>query len=159
VVHAAEVNRVRDDEKGIPTVMRNVLPDVVLDAVSYSCYDAMEDGPTLFRAVEKLRKFARTTGVLGSGAVYVGEVGIPENIAPDRIEDRWDELMGAMLAVHVTHIVQWQLYCNEVKPERKSDVGYPVKDPDHLRGFWLVLPDGSLSRSGKWFSAFWEKCR
>jgi len=118
----------------------------------------MQDGPTLFRAVEKIRKHAHTTGALGPGAVYVGEIGIPENSAPDRIGERWDELMGAMLAARVTHVVQWQLYCNEIKPEKKHEAVYPVNDPGLLRGFWLVLPDGSLSRSGQWFSEFWAKC-
>lgn len=157
VLHAAEVNRVRDQWAGIPTMTEHVLPFVDLDLVSYSCYDAMSDGETLFRAIETVRKFAKTNGPHGSGAVYLGEIGIPENVAKERIAERWDELLGAAFAAEVRYVAQWQLYCNELNPKFQPHPKTPIREEWRLRGFWLVKPDGSLSASGRFFKGFWAK--
>jgi hypothetical protein len=157
VLHAAEVNRVRDQWAGIPTMTEHVLPHVDLDLVSYSCYDAMSDGETLFRAIETVRRFAKTNGPHGGGAVYLGEIGIPENVAKRRIEERWDELLGAALAADALYVAQWQLYCNELNPKFQPHPKAPIHEEWRLRGFWLLKPDGSLSPSGKYFKGFWAK--
>jgi hypothetical protein len=156
VGHAAEVNRVVDGWKGIPTMAEHVLPLVEVDLVSYSCYDAMENGPTLVRAIETIRRFARTGAIFGPGAVYIGEIGIPENVRPERIAERWDELLGAALAAGVLYIAQWQLYCNELDPRTAPHPAPPIRDPRHLRGFWLIRPDGSLSDTGTYFRRLWQ---
>lgn len=118
VVHAVEVNRVLDAWKGIPTVTEHVLPTVEVDLVSYSCYDAMSDSTTLQRALGTIRRCARTTGPWGSGSVYLGEIGIPENVHPEGIVARWDELLAAARRSRVLWVVHWQLYCNEPDPRR-----------------------------------------
>ena len=156
VAHAAEVNRVVDGWKGIPTMAEHVLPFVEVDLVSYSCYDAMQDGPTLARAIETIRRFARTGAMFGPGAVYLGEIGIPENVHPERIAERWDELLGTALAAGVLYIAQWQLYCNELDPRTAPHPAPPIRDPRHLRGFWLIRPDGSLSETGAYFRRLWQ---
>ena len=156
VVHAAEVNRVVDQWKGIPTMAEHVLPWVEIDLVSYSCYDAMQDGPTLIRAIETIRRFARTGPTFGPGAVYLGEIGIPENVQPERIAERWDELLGAALAAGVLYVAQWELYCNELDPRTAPYPAPPIRDPRYLRGFWLIRPDGSLSETGAYFRRLWR---
>jgi hypothetical protein len=158
IAHATEVNRVADIRKGIPTMTEKVLPGVELDLVSYSCYDGLRDPLTLWKCLAEIKRQARTGPLFGPGAVYVGEIGIPENDQPDRLTGRWDEWMGVMLAADARYIVHWELYCNEFsqaaegKP-RKT----PVTDPRDVRGFWLVKPDGSLSESGKYFQELWQR--
>ncbi len=157
VAHAAEVNRVPDAWRGIPTMTRAVLPGVELDLVSYSAYDGLADGVTLWRCVEDIRRHARTGPLFGPGAVYVGEIGLPENEQPERVAERWDEWLGALLAAKVPYIVQWELFCNELNPCVTPPPVPPVKDPAQLRGFWLVKPDGSLSQTGRYFHDLWQR--
>lgn len=156
VLHAAEVNRVTDQWKGIPTMTEHVLPQVQVDLVSYSCYDAMKDGATLYQAIETIRRFARTNGPDGPGAIYLGEIGIPENVAKDRIQERWDELIGAALAAKALQIAQWQLYCNELNPKFEPHPKPPIHEEWRMRGFWLLKPDGSLTESGEFFTSLWK---
>lgn len=157
VLHAAEVNRVRDQWEGIPTMAEHVLPHVDLDLVSYSCYDAMKDGITLYKAISTVAKFARTNGEHGPGAVYLGEIGIPENIAKERIKERWDELLGAAFAADVKYVAQWELYCNELNPKFQPHPKPPITEGWRMRGFWLLEPDGSLSQSGEFFRELWKR--
>ena len=159
VAHAAEVNRVTDIWKGIPTMTDRVLPGVELDLVSYSSYDALKDGVTLYRCLEEIRKYARTGSLFGRGAVYLGELGIPENEQPTRVAERWDEFLGAALAAKALYLVQWELYCNELNPRMRPPPKPPIRDPSQARGFWLVKPDGTLSQSGEYLSALWSRAR
>jgi hypothetical protein len=156
VLHALEVNRVADQWRGIPTLTEHVLPAVEVDLVSYSCYDAMQDGPTLTRAIETIRRFARTTGPLGAGAVCLGEIGIPEMAHPARIPERWRDLLAAARAAGVHWVVQWALYCNESDTRHQPQPKPPVTDPRRLQGFWLVRPDGTLSETGRTLQALWR---
>lgn len=156
VAHAAEVNRVDDGFKGIPTMTRQVLPGVEVDLVSYSAYDGMNGGPLHFwRCLEEIRTHARTGPLFGPGALAIGEFGIPENASPKRITECYDEALGVMLAAKVRYAAHWQLYCNEFANEAQPPV--PVKDPKLMRGFWLVKPDDSLSEGGNYFSALWQR--
>lgn len=157
VAHAAEVNRVIDGWKGVPTMTRNVLPGVELDLVSYSSYDGMRDGLTLWRCIEDIRRHARTGPLFGSGAVFVGEIGLPENEQKKLIAERWDDWLGALLAANVPYVAQWELFCNEFNPKLPAKPKAPITDPSQVRGFWLVKPDGSLSESGKYFRALWQQ--
>ena len=158
VAHAAEVNRVADAWKNIPTMTRQVLPRVELDLVSYSAYDAQTGGPLHFwNCLEEIRRYARTGPLFGAEAVYVGEFGIPENDQPQRITERLDEWMGVMLAARVRYMAYWELYCNEFAGKPQVTPKTPVTDPKLVRGFWLVKPDGSLSESGQFFSDLWKK--
>ena len=157
VVHAAEVNRVLDSWKNIPTVTANVLPQVELDLVSYSYYDAMSSPVTLWKAIAEIRKQARTNGPFGERAVYLGEVGIPENEQPDRLRERWDEFLGVMLAMNVPYLVHWEVFCNELNPKLAPAPQAPVKNNSDVRGFFLVRPDGTMSQSGQYLAGVWKR--
>jgi hypothetical protein len=158
VAHAAEVNRVDDIFKGIPTMTRHVLPAVEVDLVSYSAYDGMNGGPLhLWKCLEEIRAQARTGPLFGPGALAIGEFGIPENASPERIAERYDEALGVLHAANVRYAAHWELYCNEFAGEGKPPT--PVSDPKFMRGFWLVKPDGSLSEGGKYLSALWQRAK
>lgn len=157
VAHAAEVNRVADAWKGIPTMTEHVLPGIELDLVSYSCYDGLSSPLQLWNCIAEIRRHARTGPLFGKGAVYVGEIGIPENDQPQRLTERWDEFMGVLLAARVEYVVHWELYCNEFRSGLKEKPTASVEDPAMMRGFWLVKPDGSLSEGGKYFHKLWQR--
>ncbi len=159
VVHAAEVNRVLDGWKNIPTMTAKVLPQVELDLVSYSYYDAMGSPVTLWKAIEEIRRHARTNGPFGSRAVFLGEVGIPENEQPNKLRERWDEFLGVMLAMNVPFLAHWEVFCNELNPKLKPAPQPPVKNNSDVRGFFLVKPDGTLSESGKYLNELWSRAK
>jgi hypothetical protein len=156
VAHAAEVNRVRDLDRGIPTVAGDVLPRVTLDLVSYSCYDALATPLSLAKAVATIRRHARTGPLFGPGAVMLGEIGLPENDRPEGIAGRWDGWLGVALALDLPYVVQWQLYCNEPRGGAPRPAA-PVRDVAAVRGFGLVRPDGSLSATGELFRGLWHR--
>lgn len=161
VAHAAEVNLVADGFKGIPTMTREVLPAVELDLVSYSCYDALHRGPAHFwKCLAEIRKHARTGPLYGKGALSIGEIGFPENKGKAKrpIAEMWDEWLGVLLAADARFIIHWELYCNEFDSAAGSPPT-PITDPDLMRGYWLVRPDGSLSESGRLLAGLWQRGR
>ena len=145
VLHCAEVNRVIDATRGIPTVMTHVLPRVAVDLVSWSCYDGLDSPVKLWQGIEMLRHYMLPSPALGGKQVFIGEIGEPENI-PNKNEkavvDLWDRSMAVCLALDIPWIVHWELFCNEpndgTKPDRR------VRKMEELKGFWYVRPDGSL---------------
>jgi hypothetical protein len=152
VYHAAEVNRVWDSTKGLPTLTNRVLPHVALDLVSWSSYDGMNDAVSTWQGIELIRHHMRTSPTFGNNAVFVGEIGKPENEAkPADIIEWWDRAMGVFIAMDIPWIVHWELYCNEPKDGTKSD--RRPRKADEMRGFWFIRPDGSLSHSGKYLTA------
>lgn len=157
VAHAAEVNRVHDAWQGIPTMTQYVLPQVELDLVSYSSYDGMSDPILMWKCIAYLKQQARTGSLFGAHAVFIGEIGIPENDQPQRLTERWDELMGVFLATGMKYVIQWELFCNEFSRQAPQPRQTPITNPAHARGFWLVKPDGSLSETGKYFNSLWQR--
>ena len=159
VAHAVEVNRVTDAWKGIPTVTRNVLPGIEVDLVSFSAYDGINSGePLLFwKCLNEIRQRARTGSLYGPGSLMVGEFGIPENVHPLRVRERYDEMLGVMLLMNVHFGAHWELYCNEFAGKPDAPPKTPVSDSKLMRGYWLVKPDGSLSDGGKYFQELWRR--
>ena len=152
VFNAAEVNRVWDGTKGIPTLTTHVLPHVTLDLVSWSSYDGMSDAVATWQGVELIRNHMRPSPVFGRNAVYIGEIGKPENngAAEKEIVEWWDRALGVFFAMDIPWIIHWELYCNEPKDGTKSD--RRPRRAEELRGFWLLRPDGSLSFAAKYLT-------
>lgn len=159
VLHAAEVNRVLDCQKGVPTLVADVLPKVAVDLVSWSAYDgtnAKDPAVTTWHGIEIIRHFARPSPAGVRNHVYIGEVGIPESLhTPEQIERFWETTLGVFLAHNLPWIVQWELYCNEEKAGR-TFTGKSMA-ADDMRGFWLVKPDGDLSVTGRIFARLLER--
>jgi hypothetical protein len=152
VYHAAEVNRVWDGTKGLATLTTHVLPHVTLDLVSWSSYDGMSSVVNTWQGVELIRQHMRPSPTFGRNAVYIGEIGKPENEAKEAdIIEWWDRAMGVFLAMDIPWIVHWELYCNEPRDGTKSD--RRPRKAEEMRGFWLVRPDGSLSHAGKYLTS------
>lgn len=151
VYHAAEVNRVWDGTKGLPTLTSHVLPHVTLDLVSWSSYDGMSDAVATWQGVELIRQHMRPSPTFGKNAVFIGEIGKPENEANEAdIIEWWDRAMGVFFAMEIPWIVHWELYCNEPKDGTKAD--RRPRKADEMRGFWLLRPDGSMGHAARYLT-------
>ena len=151
VYHAAEVNRVWDGMDGIATLSTKVLPNVTVDLVSWSCYDGLKSPVHLWQGIEILRQSMRPSPTFGKNAVYIGEIGRPENGLKERdVVEFWDECMGVVFAMNIPLVVQWELYCNEPKDGTKQ-LRHPRR-AEEMQGFWWIRPDGSLSFGGNYLS-------
>lgn len=166
VYHAIEVNKVMDSMDGIPGLANHVLPYTETDMVSWSCYDAMandttENGVSLYRGIEYLRKQIKPTAAMeGKQIVFLGEIGIPEQrydnlLDKESIIRNWDVYMGVCLALDIPYIIQWELFCNEPKNEELRRLA-ETRTRDEMRGFWLVRPDGTTSWVGEYFEQLME---
>jgi hypothetical protein len=149
VWHAAEVNRVWDGEKGLPTLTNRVLPHVTLDLVSWSSYDGMKDEVATWHGIEIIRRHMRKSPTFGDKAIYIGEIGMPERgKTREEAVEFWDRAMGVFLALEIPWVVHWELYCNEpadgTKPNRRLRV------EDEMRGFWWLKPDGKPGFGGEY---------
>jgi hypothetical protein len=155
VYHAAEVNRVWDSTKGLPTLTNRVLPHVTLDLVSWSSYDGMGSAVSTWQGIELIRHHMRPSPVFGKNAVFIGEIGKPEQGEKEAdIIEWWDRAMGVCLAMEIPWIVHWELYCNEPKDGTKAD--RRPRKAEEMRGFWLIRPDGSLSHAGRYLTTLLE---
>jgi hypothetical protein len=151
VYHAAEVNRVWDSTKGLPTLTTHVLPHVTLDLVSWSSYDGMSKVEDTWQGVEMIRNHMRPSPVFGKDAVFIGEIGKPEKgLSETEIIEWWDRAMGVCFAMDLPWIVHWELYCNEPADGTKAD--RRPRKAEEMRGFWLLRPDGSLSHAGRYLT-------
>lgn len=154
VLHCAEVNRVLDATRGIPTVMDRVLPRVAVDLVSWSCYDGLDSAVKLWHGIELLRHHMLPSPALGGKPVFIGEIGEPENI-PNKnaagVVELWDRAMAVCFALDIPWIVHWELFCNEpldgTKPDRR------IRTMDELKGFWYVRPDASLGWGAEYLNS------
>jgi hypothetical protein len=161
VFHAVEVNRVFDALKNIPTITTHVLPAIRPDYISWSCYDGLKTesrsaektAAGLWQGLDIIQRHARTTqrDFEGKPAVYIGEIGFPEEVVPaPAVVKMMDGAMAVMFARRIPYIFHWELYCNERKDGRRFPVEKPETAAD-LRGFWLVRPDGSTGHTGEYF--------
>lgn len=150
VLHAAEVNRVRDAFDGIPVATTHALPEAPVDLVSWSCYDGMNDPVLAWRCLDLIER----SGLGADGGVprvMIGEIGKPET-GQDHADvvEWWDQAVGVVLAREIPFVFHWELYCNEPRdPSRRPT---DVKAVD-MRGFWWVRPDGSTSWGGEYLES------
>ena len=154
VYHAAEVNRVvKSMREGKPNVVNMVLPHTNLDLVSYSAWDAATErfeDPNIFReALDFIAANMPDSPDFGNRNVYVGEFGMPENnFSAEQIRKAIPNAVETALDWGCPYIVYWQLYCNELKDQKRRA---PVRDNADVRGFWLIRPDGSKAWTWEYF--------
>lgn len=151
VRHAVEVNRLLDARDGRENrVVNSVLPNVNVDAVSYSAWEALELDPSqpvselaeglhqrITDAVTYLRGKLRT-----DVPVYLGEVGFAESRLAERgvtdVAPLIESVVSAADDLGLSHVVYWQVFDNECSAGGTA-----------CPGFWVVKPDGSLSVAGQ----------
>ena len=152
IINAVEVNRVLTLLQGTPTLTELVLPGITPDLISWSCYDGLNNVVDTWHGIELIRHFMKHSGYLPKPTVMIGEIGFPEkNRTKEEIIDFWDRSMAVFFAMDIPWIVHWELYCNELSDQAKNKAVPKdgVYGADDLRGFWLYLPDGSLSCAGR----------
>lgn len=144
VVHAAEVNLLRDAMRGRVTATNSVIPFTRADLYSYSSWDIGLDRFLLTQALDYLAAKAPDSELYGGRNVYLGEFGAAKDAVGDgqRKAEVIRGLMEAALGWGVRYAIYWQLYCNE--PAREYGER-PTNDD--MRGFWLIRPDGTRTRT------------
>lgn len=166
VFHAVEVNKVFDSLQNLPTLTTHVLPHIRPDFISWSCYDGLKTENLsadktmvgMWQGLEIIQHYARTTQQDSQGrpAVYIGEIGFPEQVVPaDAAVEMMDGAMAVLFARDVPYIFHWEIFCNERKDGDREVAPGPDKI-EELRGFWLVRPDGTLGETGKYFQQLLE---
>ena len=142
VRHAVEVNQVwmAKNQPSRASVTNDVLPFVNADMYSYSAWEA--SGDLTGRLLREMLTYIDEKTV-GTGNVYVGEYGAPENSSRDYLS-RIVALTNAALEWGAPYVIYWQLYCNEFAETNSVSRFGGVLNSD-MRGFWLVRPDGTHS--------------
>jgi hypothetical protein len=129
VWHVTEVNLVAPFvENGGPCLTNLVLPEVDVDYVSYSCYDAIQGDirAGLFRALDHIEAKLRPKPGIPGKRVFIGEYGFPARIhGPETQNRKALETMIAAMEWGCPFVLYWQLHCNEVHDGRPG-------------GFWLI---------------------
>ena len=162
VYHAVEVNKVFDGLEGIPSITTSVLPHVKIDMVSWSSYDGRSpDGIKMFRGIDQIRRHLNPSEYMnGHRVVFIGEIGLPENIndqTRESVREFWDLVMAVYLAQNIPYIIHWELFCNEPKEGPRSQERN--KTAEELRGFWLIRPDGSKSWAQEYMEEIMAKSK
>ncbi|MEM8971678.1 MAG: hypothetical protein AAGD43_06440 [Pseudomonadota bacterium] len=152
VLHAIEANLVlqqmRDDRAG---VVRDVLPRIRVDLASYSCYDTRGDAEAFRAALEYIAMHLPETSRTDlPNRVTIGEIGVPETeMGTSAVKRMLPEQVEITIAYGSPHLLYWGLYCNELRGDHRL----PVKQNDHVNGFWLIKPDGSKAWAWEYLSS------
>lgn len=169
ILHASEVNLILASmETGFPNNVLKVIPNVALDAVSYSSYDTQWLNPQFADALDFIAAHHNRTSASPPSAVWVAEYGLAIN------DDPWP---SDALALY-THVIgtslstspvtgaprafatfAWELFDNEhVQSARfpgarcNAQTG-PEFNASLLHGFWLRAPNGSTSAQWDYLSS------
>lgn len=179
VYNAVEVNRILL-RSSIPKVIDDVVPYTHADLYLYSSYEKKEaydvQTPPGDECEKKLKELivgaldqyaakAPDSKYFGSKNIAISEFGYPETIAKNQYSlfgaDNWQKLVAQ---VHVDagrewgaqYIVYWELYCNELMDEAKSAMDWKKLSNDDMKGFWLIRPDGSFSKTYDYFKNLFD---
>jgi len=157
VLNAIEPNRIVDafTNSNRRRLVRDIAQRLQPDIIAYSAYDSLIDTyswtanyatwvatytPLFRQAIQRIKR--AFPGV----PIYISEHGWPENQAPVGF-DIYDMCVVAKdiaLDEGCTHIFYWAIFSNEANPS----------PPPDDRGYWLIEPDGSLSRAGEAYNDF-----
>jgi hypothetical protein len=140
VWHAVEVNHLGNAMKGKVTATNNVIPFTAADLYSYSSWDIGFNPKKLVKALDHLAAKAPDSKAFGAKNIYLGEFGA----AIDHLRNGQTQrgvirkLAEAALGWGVRWAVYWEIYCNEPKRVYRDR-----PRNRHMRGFWLIKPDGT----------------
>ncbi len=127
--HYTEVNLVQPFLKGGQCLTHDILPQVDVDYVSYSCYDSLQGKihEDLTAALDHIESYLKPRPGLPPGKrVFIGEYGFPaRRFTPEQQNTKSIETMVTALQWGCPFALYWELYDNEGTPEKPG-------------GFWLI---------------------
>lgn len=127
--HYTEVNLVQPFLKGGQCLTNDILPQVDVDYVSYSCYDSLQDKihERLTAALDHIEsKLKPKAGIPPGKRVFIGEYGFPaRSFTPAQQNAKSIETMRTALEWGCPFALYWELYDNEGTPDKPG-------------GFWLI---------------------
>jgi len=131
VYYYVEVNLVLKGLKGEACIAQSILPNVNVDLVSYSSYEAIKNRtyPEKKEQLQKVfdyleKQLQPKPGLPFSRRVYIGEYGYhakasdPESFKKQYEETR--EIMKISLELNLPFALHWQMYNNEYEPTGES---------------------------------------
>lgn len=126
--HYTEANLVQPFLKGGQCLTNDILPQVDVDYVSYSCYDSLQHviRDDLFAALGHIEsKLQPKAGIQGK-RVFMGEYGFPaRRYSPEEMNRKSLEAMIAGIEWGCPFVLYWELYDNEGTAEKPG-------------GFWMI---------------------
>ena len=128
VWHYTEANLVEPYLKGGQCLANDILPQVDVDFVSYSCYDSLQRGirDDLHATLNHLESKLKPKPGISGKRVFIGEYGFPaRRYSPEVQNKKSIETMIAALEWGCPFVLYWELYDNEGTPEKPG-------------GFWLI---------------------
>jgi hypothetical protein len=126
--HYTEVNLVLPFLKGGQCITNDILPQVDVDYVSYSCYDSLqkEIREDLFAALTHIESRLKSKPAIAGKRVFIGEYGFPtRRYSAEEQNQKSIEAMIAGLEWGCPFVLYWELYDNEGTTERPG-------------GFWMI---------------------
>ena len=154
--HYTEVNLVEPFLEGGECLTNDILPEVDVDYVSYSCYDSLQKkiGNDLVTALNHIESKLRPKPAITGKRVFIGEYGFPARRYDPEVQNRKSvEAMIAAIDWGCPFALYWELYDNEGSPEQPG-------------GFWLIDESGKKQpvwdthrRFYEWAGQYLEKTR
>lgn len=132
VWHYTEVNLVEPFLEGGQCLTNEILPQVEIDFVSYSCYDSLQRGirDDLFAALNHIESKLRPRPGISGKRVFIGEYGFPaRRYSPEEQNRKSIEVMIAGIEWGCPFVLYWELYDNEGTSENPG-------------GFWMIDEEG-----------------
>lgn len=141
VWHYTEVNLVEPYlRNGGQCLTNSILPEVDVDYVSYSCYDAIQGDihAGLFEALNHIESKLRPKAGIAGKRVFIGEYGFPTRRYTAAQQNRMTlQAMLAGIEWGCPFTLYWELYCNEFRDGKYG-------------GFWLI--DNQNVKQPVWFT-------
>ena len=128
VWHYTEANLVEPFLKGGQCLTNDILPQVDVDFVSYSCYDSLQRviREDLFATLDHIESRLEPKPAISGKRVFIGEYGFPaRRYTPEEQNKKSIETMIAAIEWGCPFVLYWELYDNEGTSEKPG-------------GFWLI---------------------
>ncbi len=128
VWHYTEVNLVEPFLKGGQCLTNDILPQVNVDFVSYSCYDSLQRviHDDLWATLDHIESKLQPKAGIPGKRVFIGEYGFPApRYPPEAQRSKSIEAMIAGIEWGCPFVLYWELYDNEGTTEKPG-------------GFWLI---------------------